>query len=268
MAPTAKNSTSGEKAKKVYSAPALEKGLDLLELLATQANGLNVSQITSRLNKSVGELFRMLVVLEQRGYVEMIEGSDRYRLTLKLFGVSNSFPPIKNLSIIAAPEMEKLVYEIDQSCHLVIYFQGKGHVVVQQNPPSERVFSVRVGAEVPLVNTCSGHALLAFADADKFQNMIAKIPAHHAKPEQEELKEIINRVTKQGYESISSPQVHGVQDISFPIFDHNNTIVAVISVPFVEFLDGSHKLSFDESLQKIKHTAQLISSRLGNQASM
>lgn len=65
-----------EKNRKVYSAPALEKGLDLLELLANEADGLNISEITRRLNKSVGELFRMLVVLEQRGYVEMSSGSD------------------------------------------------------------------------------------------------------------------------------------------------------------------------------------------------
>ena len=35
-------------AKKTYSAPALEKGLDIIELLAQEAEGLKVTQITEK----------------------------------------------------------------------------------------------------------------------------------------------------------------------------------------------------------------------------
>jgi DNA-binding IclR family transcriptional regulator len=265
MSSIKKNTKTSDKARKVYTAPALEKGLDLLELLAVEPNGLNISQITSKLDKSVGELFRMLVVLEQRGYVEMIEGTDKYKLTLQLFKLTNNFRPIKNLNNIASLEMEKLSYDIEQSCHLVIYYEGKGHVIVQQDPPSERMFSVRVGAEVPLVSTCSGHVLLAFTEQDKYLKMIEKIPSHHIHPDQTALKAIIERVAKQGYESIPSAQAQGVRDISFPIFDHNNTLVAVLAVPFLEYLDGSHKINFNESLEMIKQTALRISNKLGFQ---
>ena len=92
--------------KKHYSAPALEKGLDLLELLSYEVDGLNIAEITRRLDKSVGELFRMLAVLEQRGFIEMPMGSDKYRLTLKMFSLSNRFPPIKRLTSLANPLMQ------------------------------------------------------------------------------------------------------------------------------------------------------------------
>lgn len=251
------------KARKVYSAPALEKGLDLLELLANEADGLNISEITNKLNKSVGELFRMLVVLEQRGYVEMSSGSDRYRLTLKMFGLSNRFPPIKRLSAIAGPVMQQLSYAIEQSCHLVIYYEGKGHVVVQKEPPSERVFSVRLGAEVPLINTCSGHILLAFSDKASYQTMLRKIPDHHLKADEKGLLSILSKVKDQGYESIISAQAQGVRDIGFPIFDANGLVIAALAIPFLEYLDGSHKVSFTEAQENIKEAAIEISNKLG-----
>src|SRR5690606_2605919 len=46
-----------------YSAPALEKGLDVLELLAAEAHGLNLQEIARRLDRSPNELFRMLDVM-------------------------------------------------------------------------------------------------------------------------------------------------------------------------------------------------------------
>jgi len=50
-------------------APALEKGLDLLEALAGASRGLSQKQLAERVGRSVGEIFRMLVALERRGYV-------------------------------------------------------------------------------------------------------------------------------------------------------------------------------------------------------
>ena len=52
-----------------YTAPALEKGLDVLELLASVSEALTHSEIARRLGRSVSEVFRMLVCLEERGYI-------------------------------------------------------------------------------------------------------------------------------------------------------------------------------------------------------
>src|SRR5215472_10472639 len=59
----------GHTSKMSYAAPALEKGLDILELLGRQRDGLTKSQLARSLDRSASEIFRMLVCLEQRGYV-------------------------------------------------------------------------------------------------------------------------------------------------------------------------------------------------------
>ncbi|WP_371186029.1 IclR family transcriptional regulator [Thalassotalea maritima] len=258
--------TKGKEAgvkKKQYSAPALEKGLDLLELLSSEVDGLNIAEITSRLNKSVGELFRMLAVLEQRGYIETSKDSDKYRLTLRMFNLANRFPPIKRLTSLANPLMRKLSYAIEQSCHLVIYYEGKGHVVVQQDSPSARIFSVRLGAEAPLVNTCSGHLLLAFSDDEKREVMLNRVPKNHPKPNKKELKTILERVQEQGFESIVSAQTLGVTDVGYPIYDDTGQIAAALVVPFIGSLGDSQIIDAESAKVNIKATADEMSKLLG-----
>jgi hypothetical protein len=70
-------STKSEKPR--YRAPALEKGLDILELLASESRPLSSSEIVQQLGRSTGELFRMIQVLEYRGFIEQALGSEGYR---------------------------------------------------------------------------------------------------------------------------------------------------------------------------------------------
>jgi len=59
-----------------YRAPALDKGLDIVELLAVSTVGLTQAQIASHLKKSVNEIYRMLNTLKERGiYFKSIQES-------------------------------------------------------------------------------------------------------------------------------------------------------------------------------------------------
>jgi len=258
-----KTGGSGSK-RKEYSAPALEKGLDIVEALAKEPEGLTSAEISERLGRPMGQLFRMLVVLQQRGYVSYQAESERYELTLKLFEIAHGLGPVKRLNLVAAPLMKRLSQEIGQSCHLVIYYAGKGHIVVQQNAPSARVLSVRLGAEAPLFDSCSGHILLAFAEAADRVEMLEAIPSSHRKPSAQALRRIVERIRADGSECIPSAQIQGVQDIGYPVFDHAGRVVAALVVPFLAFLDGSHPVKIEAAQTAIEKTAQQITAGLGH----
>lgn len=249
--------------RKQYSAPALEKGLDILELLSREPDGLNISQITQKLNLSVGKLFRMLVVLEQRGYIASPAGSDSYRLSLKMFNLSHQFPPVKILTSAAAPILRSLSMMTEQSCHLVVYYEGKGHVVAQQDAPSARVFTVRLGAEAPLMKTCSGHVLLAFSGPEHRRHMLEKAPSHHPSADASAVDGIVRRVAKKGYERIKSTQAKGVEDIGYPIFDHNGQVTAAMVIPFLSYVDESHPVEIDKAQSLLQQAAAELSEKLG-----
>ena len=56
--------TAKPEGKRYYPTPALEKGLDILELFAANPEGMTVSEVARRLNRTMSEIFRMLLCLE------------------------------------------------------------------------------------------------------------------------------------------------------------------------------------------------------------
>ena len=113
-----------------YSAPALEKGLDILEALSASAQGYTLNQLSQVLGRNVNEIFRMVVTLQHRGYIQTDE-NDRYTLTLKMFTLANRQPPLKSLVSAALPLLQELAERTRQSAHLAIYQNGRVVVVAQ-----------------------------------------------------------------------------------------------------------------------------------------
>ncbi|MEK6211749.1 MAG: helix-turn-helix domain-containing protein [Pseudomonadota bacterium] len=87
-----------------YSAPALEKGLDMLELLAAEPQGRNLQEIARRLERTPNELFRMLDVLVRRGYLAR-QPDSAYVLTLRLFELAHRHPGVDRLLDCAMPHI-------------------------------------------------------------------------------------------------------------------------------------------------------------------
>jgi len=254
---------SASSRRKQYSAPALEKGLDILELLSGEPQGLNISELAKRMGRSVGEVFRMMAVLEQRKYIQLRDDSDAYVLTLKMFALSHRISPVSRLSAAAIPVMRQLAWDTRQSCHLVIHYEGQGHVVGQEDGPTDRTLSVRLGAEAPLLDTCSGHVLLAFADDVERERMLEKIPETQRRPGDGEIDKLVRRVRQRGYEIIRSAQIRGVQDIGYPVFDRSGQVIAALAVPYLAYLDDDNAVALEDVVAHTAAAAERISAALG-----
>src|SRR6202046_3697133 len=145
-------------------APAVEKGLDLIEILAEEAGAFTQKELAERAGKSVSEIFRMLGVLERRGYLVRDKLTGRYSLTLKLFVLGNRHQPTRRLQAAALPVMQDLAEAIGQSCHLVVATERRMTVVAQAEPRGPMVFTVKQGADFPLsAHRVSARVLAAFA---------------------------------------------------------------------------------------------------------
>ncbi|WP_164891732.1 IclR family transcriptional regulator, partial [Mesorhizobium sp. M5C.F.Ca.IN.020.32.2.1] len=151
-----------------YRAPALDKGLDILELLAGVDGGLTQAEIAKKLDRSPNEFYRMLDRLVRRGYVTRPDG-DRYSLTLKLFGLAQLHAPVRRLVSYATPLMRELAESSQQANQLVVFDRGSAVVIAQQEAPDYWGISIRVGSHISMFDTGSGHVLLAFRSPEERQ---------------------------------------------------------------------------------------------------
>src|SRR5215510_9568570 len=112
-----------------YSAPALEKGLDILELLAASDQAMTTVQIAEGLGRSKNEIFRMVFVLENRNYLVLDPATDLLRLANRLFQMGLRTPRTRQLTEVAIPAMEALSERIGHSSHLVVVNRGETVVI-------------------------------------------------------------------------------------------------------------------------------------------
>lgn len=143
-----------------YSAPALEKGLDILEYLSERGDGSTLAQIADGIERTKGEIFRMLAVLEARGYVERED--ERYGVTDKLFRVGMRRPKYRALADIATPLMRAFSEATRYPCHLAIPTGGQIVVIARAEGPDLVGVTVRIGYRQPFLVTGSGYCLLSF----------------------------------------------------------------------------------------------------------
>ncbi|WP_313534438.1 IclR family transcriptional regulator [Sphingomonas sp.] len=250
--------------KKTYSAPAIEKAFEIIELLSRRPEGALVSEMAADLGRSVGELFRIVVVMEQLGYLRRSEVTERYAVAYKLLDVALRSTPSQDLVRASLPEMQILARETVQSCHLVVASEGHGLVVAREESQATRGFALKVGAHINLVQSCSGQVLLAFSNLNLTERMVrAAEEENGAAVDRSWLADRLATVRRLGYDSRKSPITFGVTDISYPIFGFDRIVVAALTIPFLALIDGSQKMDLDAAREKLRAATARISDRLG-----
>ncbi|MDK1491792.1 IclR family transcriptional regulator [Sinorhizobium sp. 7-81] len=247
-----------------YRAPALDKGLDILELLASVDGGLTQAEISKRLNRSPNEFYRMLDRLVRRGYVTRIDG-DRYALTLKLFGLAQLHAPVRRLVSYATPLMRDLAQKSKQANQLTVFDRGSAVVIAQQEAPDYWGISIRVGSHISLFDTGSGHVLLAFRTPAEREMMIAE----HARSKDEislgpEFYARLDQIRERGYEMMASAQTAGVYNLSAPILGPDGRGIAALTIPYIALVNAPSAPDITETISLLRNAATQLSVLAGS----
>jgi DNA-binding IclR family transcriptional regulator len=244
--------------KRRYSAPALEKGLDILQLIAARPEPITIPAIAQTLQRSTGELFRMIQVLQYRGFIEQSPRGDGYQLTGKLFALGMDQPSVKGLIEVALPRMRLLAEETNQSCHLVMHSQGQIVVVARMESSGQMGFSVRVGHRRSLPETVSGCVLYAFQSdrtRERWEAWFESIGPQKLAA----FKQRADRARATGWAKARSTYVSGVVDMSAPLL-RGDGAAGALTIPYVQFTETKHTMA--KCLTLLIAAAREISERL------
>jgi len=244
-----------------YSAPALEKGLDILEMLCRSNVPRSQTEIAESLGRSVSEIYRMLTCLVDRNY--LVNVSETYAITTRLFELAHSNPPTNRLLSEAGPLMQELSGELQQACHLTVYNQGRQIVIAKVDNPGGMGFSLRVGAELDVLVSASGRALLAFQYPETIELRIKESVQRRPEHASVDIRPILETIRARGFESMISLQIKGLYAVSYPIFDTRKRALAALTVPYAERLDQSSRTTVLDVEVALGKAAQALSERMG-----
>jgi DNA-binding IclR family transcriptional regulator len=244
------------KAADQYRAPALDKGLDILELLSGAPAGLTRAEIVRELGRSQSEIYRMLERLVARHYVlRSIEG-DRYSLSYKMFALAARHPPLKRLLTPAVPLMNRFSERARQSCHLGVYDRGNVTIVAQVDSPDNWGLTIRLGAHINLLKTGSGRVMLAFQDEAARAVMLREHAEHNGEvATPRNFVATLSEIRARGYWQGESLQTRGVVDISAPVLGVEGAL-AVVTCPFVQRQDTEPAPGLTDVMEALRAVAR------------
>lgn len=214
-----------------YRAPALQKGLEILELLALAPTPMLPVDISAALGRSVSELFRMVQELEKHGYIA--RSGEGYRVTNRLFSLGMAQPPIQDLLGHALPAMRDLAAQSRQSCHLAMASGTEMIVVANVEAPGLLGFAVRMGYRRPLIHSASGHVLMAFQSDEERERMLRATDDAKLAFDREAMIRLLAKARNAGYITMASPMLTAITDLSAPIL-RNDVALAALTMPFVD----------------------------------
>jgi DNA-binding IclR family transcriptional regulator len=230
--------------KAAYAAPALEKGLDILELLAEVGEPLSTRVIAERLQRSKSEIFRMVFVLQQRGYLEREAGTDRLGLSRRLFDLGIRTPGGKQLTAIVLPLMERFSEESGQAAHLVVLSRAQTVVLATTAGHLDASVIVRPGYGRPALDANSGMLILAFQSDARRRALMREAPSEtQARLDLPETQATFAEIRALGHRIAPSRDILAVTDIVCPVIGPAGRAEAAILVPCLQ----RHGFATDES---------------------
>ena len=231
-----------------YNAPALDKGLDIIEYLSKEGIPQSQVEIAQGINRTPSEIYRMLVCLEERGYLLRGFNAGKYRLSLKMYSLSHTHTPFDELKRVARYPMQTLSETTRQSCHLSIMNNDQLLVISQVRSPK----------------TTSGITLLSMISSEKAKEILER-DLHYtswSSKKKEKLVKEIKKVKKVGYRTQESKLTSGITDIAIPIGLEDSNLKAVLAVS-VFSSNLQEGLNLDFILDKLKIAQEEINQFIG-----
>ncbi len=254
-----------EKNEKYYTIGAITKVCALLETLSTK-KGWGLAELCKTMEMPKTTVHRMLLTLQDEGYVVQSERGGHYSLSYKLFSIGRKVISYTNIVDATRPHALELLKSFDETVNLCVA-SGTDMLVIDKQSTSQALRPDNiVGSSFPIFYSASGKALFAFSCQNSAASLLEKMqkevkPAISDAACEAFLKEI-ELVQKTGLAYDNEEIFEGVKCIAVPIFDHTNAPVAAfsISAPTIRLNDTK----YHEMEQKLLEVTKRLSRQLGS----
>jgi DNA-binding IclR family transcriptional regulator len=248
-------------------APAVDRALDIIELLAVCEREISLSEILTRLAIPRQSLIRILNTLCDRGIVDRAGRRGCYRLGMKLLYLGNRLQDNIRLRSVARPLMEELAEATHKTVELSTLDRDQ-LILIEQVEGSEGIrLYTRIGSAYPYFHAVAvGKVYLAHMEAEKRHKVLSAIGlppvTGRTITRMDQLEEELKGIMEKGYAFEDQELRKGVRRIVAPIYDYRNHLAGCVGVAATIFSLETGDIA-DLGRQVMK-TAKQISNCMGN----
>lgn len=211
---------------------SLARGLKVIRAFSTSQLAFTVSEMATATELARPTARRLLLTLEQLGYVRNQDGL--FMLTPQVLELGMSYINAQGMWDIARPELESLVSRTKESSSMSQLDGADIVYIARVSVPKIIGISVQIGTRFPAIATSMGHVLLSELSSKELDNVLAKKSQSRVvpriKPTRKELNATLDEVRLRGW-AISDERLSlGIRSIAAPVRDATGAIIAALNV--------------------------------------
>jgi DNA-binding IclR family transcriptional regulator len=216
------------------TAGAVKRALAILECLDGSRRGLNISEMSRKLNIPKSSAHVIVVTLERLGYLEREQGGPHYSLGVKAHILGQGVMKTLRLADIAQPHMRILAQTLRVPAHLAVSDKDQGVFIQKVDAPGLIKFDTYVGRRMDLHCTAVGKVILTFGPVEIREHLLAKSVymryTEHTLTTPRQLLRDLKRVQKLGYATDDEEEELEVRCVAVPVFSPAGQFLAALSV--------------------------------------
>lgn len=239
---------------------ALARGLDVIRAFGPNRSTMTLSEVAAATGLARPTARRMLLTLEELGYVRAAQGS--FALTPRVLDLGMAYIGSMNLWDIARLHMEQLVAQTGESSSIAQLDGSDIVYVARVAVPKIITIAVTIGTRFPALQTSLGKVLLAEL-APIEQERVLAIPSRSGiaplwRPEAQERERVLREVHTRGWALADEHLAYGVRSVAAPLRDRTGCVVAALNVS-THAAETSLQTLTGRYLPLLLHTAAAIS---------
>lgn len=217
-----------------YMIKTVVRAMDLLDQFREGDAEFGITDLSNRLKLEKNSVFRLVVTLAAKKYIEINSSTGKYRLGMKARALGRLAAQQIDLINHARPFLLELKRQCHETCYFSVNKDGSTYYLdgVESDLPV-RVVQL-VGKSRTLCCTAAGRVLLAFMEPQKrldlFLSSDVKRLTAGTVTDIDLLQSDLNQVARQGYAIDDQEHDAGVIEIAAPVFDVNGVISGALSI--------------------------------------
>lgn len=213
------------------TAPALERGLAILEALARSRGGLSLSQLTRYLDLPKSSVFCLLRTLENCGYLFRDPESGKYTVSLRVCNLASLALSGISMRDQARPHLRQLAEETHLTVHMTILENGSCVLIEKVVPTGVTPIASWVGKHLSLHCTAVGKAVAAYLPEDQLAKILREqgLLRHNENTicSIKRLKQDLELVRQRRYALDDQEEEIGMRCIGAAVFDRDKVVGAL-----------------------------------------
>jgi IclR family transcriptional regulator, pca regulon regulatory protein len=211
---------------------AIARGLDVIRVFRPGRPVMSLTAVADAAGLARPTARRILLTLEQMGYVRAAEGG--FELTPRILDLGMSYVLSRGLWEVARPHMEKLVAQTHESSSIAQLDGSDIVYVARVAVPKIIALAVTIGTRFPAMQTSLGKVLLAALPPGEAERVLAE-PSRSGinprwQPDAEERAAALREVRARGWSLTDEQLALGIRSVAAPLRDGEGRTIAALNV--------------------------------------